>query len=334
MGTHGLPLIGTGDWNDGMNRVGFKGQGESIWLAWFLINCLRSFAQIAERRDDQSRSARYREQADQLSQALEEHGWDGAWYLRAFCDDGTPLGSAKNSECRIDSIAQSWGVISGAADPERARKAMESALDLLVRREDGMILLLTPPFDDGPVDPGYIKGYLPGVRENGAQYTHAATWIVLAAAMLGEGRRAFELFQFLNPIEHTRDPSAVQRYKVEPYVLAGDVFSLPPLTGRGGWSWYTGSAAWLYRVGLESILGLKRAGDCLTLDPCIPPDWKGFEMTYAYRSATYHIVVENPQGREHGVASVSVDGRPCEYGSVTLVDDGQNHNVRVFMGSL
>ena len=189
LGTHGLPLIGSGDWNDGMNRVGVKNQGESVWLAWFLIDCLRSFAQIADTRNDKPRSIRYREQADQLAAAVEKYGWDGAWYLRAFFDDGTPLGSAENRECQIDSIAQSWAVISGAADPRRARKAMESVLDLLIRREEGLILLLTPPFDDGPVDPGYIKGYLPGVRENGAQYTHAATWVVQATALLGAGRR-------------------------------------------------------------------------------------------------------------------------------------------------
>jgi cyclic beta-1,2-glucan glucanotransferase len=316
-----------------MNRVGVKGQGESVWLAWFLIDCLRSFAQIADTRNDNTRSVRYREQADQLSAAIEKHGWDGAWYLRAFFDDGTPLGSAENRECQIDSIAQSWGVISRAADPQRARKAMESVLDLLIRREEGLILLLTPPFDDGPVDPGYIKGYLPGVRENGAQYTHAATWVVQAIALLGEGRRAFELFQILNPIEHARDPSAVQRYKLEPYVVAGDVFSQPPLAGRGGWSWYTGSAAWLYRAGLESILGLRRSGDRLTLDPCIPPEWKGFEISYQYRSATYRITVENPQGLERGIATICVDGRSREDGTILLTDDEQSHDVRVFMGN-
>lgn len=225
-------------------------------------------------------------------------------------------------------------MISGAADPQRARKAFESVLDLLVRREHRVILLLTPPFDDGPVDPGYIKGYLPGVRENGAQYTHAATWVVLAATLLGDGRRGFELFQFLNPIEHTRDPDAVQRYRIEPYVVAGDVFSEPPLAGRGGWSWYTGSAAWLYRVGLESILGFKQSGDRLVIDPCIPPDWRDYQIIYQYRSAKYRISVENPQGLERGVSTIHVDGRLMENGEVTLADDGQDHDVRVFMGSL
>ncbi|HMF38374.1 MAG TPA: glycosyl hydrolase family 65 protein, partial [Isosphaeraceae bacterium] len=333
LGAHGLPLIGSGDWNDGMNRVGAKGQGESVWLAWFLVDCLRSFAQIADTRNDKPMSIRYREQADQLSAAVEKYGWDGAWYLRAFCDDGTRLGSTENRECQIDSIAQSWGVISGAAEPRRARKAMESVLDRLIRRKEGLILLLTPPFDDGPVDPGYIKGYLPGVRENGAQYTHAATWVVLATALLGEGSRAYELFQILNPIEHARDQSAVHRYKLEPYVIAGDVFSQPPHAGRGGWSWYTGAAGWLYRAGLESILGLRRSGDRLTIDPCIPPEWKGFEISYQYRSATYRITVENPQGRERGIATICVDGRPREDATISLTDDGQSHDVRVFMGN-
>jgi cyclic beta-1,2-glucan synthetase len=333
LGPHGLPLIGRGDWNDGMNHVGKDGQGESVWLAWFLIDCLRSFAQIADSRDDKSRSTRYREQADRLSAAIEGYGWDGAWYLRAFFDDGQPLGSSKNRECQIDSIVQSWGVISGAAEPGRARQAMQSVLDLLIRRDPDLILLLAPPFDEDAFDPGYIKGYIPGVRENGAQYTHAAAWVVLATALLGEGRRAFELFQMLNPIEHARDQDTVQRYKLEPYVVAGDVFSLPPLAGRGGWSWYTGSAAWLYRVGLESILGLKRSGDRLTLNPCIPPEWKSFEITYQYRSATYRITVEIPQARQNGVATVSVDGSTCENRTFALHDDGQSHDVSVFLGN-
>jgi cyclic beta-1,2-glucan synthetase len=332
LGAHGLPLIGSGDWNDGMNRVGAQGKGESVWLAWFLIDCLRSFARIADARGDQPRSIRYRAQADKLSAAVEEHGWDGSWYLRAFFDDGTPLGSSKSRECQIDSIAQSWGVISGAADPERGRRAMESVHERLSRRDDGLILLLAPPFDEGPVAPGYIKGYLPGVRENGAQYTHAAAWVVLATALLGDGQRAFELFQTLNPIQHARDRKGVHRYKVEPYVVAGDVFSQPPHIGRGGWSWYTGSAAWLYRVGLESILGLRRSGDRLTLDPCIPPEWKGFVITYRFRSATYRIEVENPHGRVRGIATVCLDGQRCEDATIFLADDGRNHVVRVFMG--
>jgi cyclic beta-1,2-glucan synthetase len=331
LGAHGLPLMGGGDWNDGMNRVGVDGRGESVWVAWFLIDCLRSFAPIAEGRTDLLRSTRYRERADQLAASVERHGWDGAWYLRAFCDDGTPLGSAKGRECRIDSISQSWGVISQAAEPRRARQAMQSVSELLIRRDEGIIVLLAPPFDDGPVDPGYIRGYLPGVRENGAQYTHAAAWVVLATALLGDGGRAFELFQMLNPIEHARDQGGVWKYKLEPYALAGDVISHPALSGRGGWSWYTGSAGWLYRAGLETILGLKRAGNRLTLDPCIPAAWKGFEISYQYRSAIYLISVENPNGQERGIDSILVDGQSSDGAPVTLVDDGQRHNVQVFM---
>jgi cyclic beta-1,2-glucan synthetase len=237
-------------------------------------------------------------------------------------------------ECRIDSIAQSWGVISKAAEPQRARQAMQSVCDLLIRRDEGIILLLAPPFDDGPVDPGYIKGYLPGVRENGAQYTHAAAWVVMATALLGEGGKALELFRMLNPIEHARDQDGVRRYKLEPYVVAGDVFSHPALSGRGGWSWYTGSAAWLYRTGLESILGLKRTRNLLTLDPCIPPEWSGFEIKYVYGSASYLIVVENRRDQGRGIDSVWVDGHQSDAATVTLVDDGQSHDVRVFMHSL
>ncbi len=331
LGPRGLPLIGTGDWNDGMNRVGVEGRGESIWLAWFLIDCLRSFAGIAASRDDQPRVSRYRQQADALGAAVERHGWDGGWYRRAYFDDGTPLGSAQNRECKIDSIAQSWAVISRAGDPARARQAMDAILRHLVRPQEGVILLLTPPFDDAPMDPGYIKGYLPGVRENGAQYTHAATWVVQAAALLGDGQRAFELFQILNPIRHAADPATRDRYKLEPYVLAGDVFSQPPLAGRGGWSWYTGSAAWLYRVGLESILGLRREGNQLTLDPCIPPEWKTFTVRYRFGSASYRITVENPHGKQRGIHAIEIDGGRLEGPSIPLADDGRTHDVRAFI---
>ena len=256
--------MGTGDWNDGMNRVGAEGRGESVWVAWFLIATLRAFADAAEARGDADRAARSRRSAESLRVAVEQHAWDGGWYLRAFFDDGTPLGSARNDECQIDSIAQSWAVISGAADPDRARRALEAVDERLVRREDGLILLFDPPFDAGPLDPGYIKGYLPGIRENGGQYTHAATWVVLAFARLGRGRTAFELFNLLNPIRHADSPEAVDRYKVEPYVVAADVYGRAPHVGRGGWTWYTGSASWLYRVALEAILGFRRAGDRLT----------------------------------------------------------------------
>ena len=270
--------------------------------------------------------------ATQLSAAVEEHGWDGSWYLRAFFDDGTPLGSARGDECRIDSIAQSWAVISGSADPKRAQTAMESVYQHLVRYDDRLILLLAPPFGVGPLDPGYIKGYLPGIRENGAQYSHAATWVVLAMAKLGQGKRGLELFQLLNPIHHAPDRSAVERYKVEPYVMAGDVFSQPPHTGRGGWTWYTGSAAWLYRVGIESLLGLKRSGDRLKLNPCIPSEWTSFSITYRFQSAVYHITTENPDGVESGVVTTLLDDQPVQDATVPLLDDGRRHEVRVVMG--
>ena len=312
LGPHGLPLMGSGDWNDGMNRVGAGGQGESIWLAWFLVDCLRRFAEISVMRQDQVRADRHRDRADATCAAIETHAWDGAWYIRAFFDDGTRLGSARGRECQIDSIVQSWGVISGAAEAVRGRRAMQSVQERLVDLKNGLILLLTPPFDDGEFDPGYIKGYVPGVRENGAQYTHAAAWVVQATAQLGQGRLAFDLYQSLNPVHCSRDHGHMSRYRTEPYVVAGDVYSQPPHLGRGGWTWYTGSAGWLYRVGLGSILGHQRSGNGLTLDPCIPPEWKSFTIRYRFGSTTYHITVENPVGTERGISAITLDGRPCD----------------------
>jgi cyclic beta-1,2-glucan synthetase len=332
LGTHGLPLMGSCDWNDGMNRVGTGGRGESVWLAWFAVDCLRRFAQVSESREDKLRSTRYQEQARALCSAVERHAWDGGWYLRAFFDDGTPLGSIRGAECQIDSIAQSWAVISGGADKERSRKAMQSVGERLVRKEDGLILLLAPPFDDGLLDPGYIKGYLPGIRENGAQYTHAAAWVVQATALLGQGRLAYSQFQILNPINHACSRDGLHRYKVEPYVVAGDVLSSPPHVGRGGWTWYTGSAAWLYRAGLESILGLHRTGNVLGFDPCIPPEWPSFEITYLFRSTTYQISVANPHGLERGLVTVFLDGQHCDSATVSLCDDRQEHRVNVLLG--
>jgi cyclic beta-1,2-glucan synthetase len=332
LGPHGLPLMGSGDWNDGMNRVGKGGKGESVWLAWFLIDTLRRFAEIAEARGDATGSTLDRDRAEALRGAIEEHAWDGAWYLRAFYDDGTPLGSSRGGECQIDSIAQTWAVISGGAEADRARRAMESAHERLVRPGEGIIRLLDPPFGDGPHDPGYIKGYLPGIRENGAQYTHAAVWVAQAAALLGQGSRAHELFRILNPIYHAIDQEAVARYKVEPYVLAGDLYSQPMHLGRGGWSWYTGSAGWLYRIGLESILGLRRTGGALTMDPCIPPQWPGFEITYKHGATTYRIIVENPRHLEWGVAETWLDGQHRHEARIELVDDQRTHEMRVVIG--
>jgi cyclic beta-1,2-glucan synthetase len=331
-GPHGLPLMGTGDWNDGMNRVGAGGRGESVWDGWFLLTCLRRFADLAEARGEAARAASWREQAERLRAAIEEHAWDGAWYIRAYFDDGTPLGSAANDECRIDSLAQSWAVLSGAADPERARRAMAAVDKYLVRRADRLILLFTPPFDRGALQPGYIKGYVPGIRENGGQYTHAAAWVVQAAARLGQGGLAAELFALLNPVRHADTPEGVARYRVEPYVVAGDVYGAPPHTGRGGWSWYTGSAAWLYRAAVESILGLTVSGARLHLDPRIPAAWPGYEIIFRYGSSTYRIAVDNPHGVEHGVETGSLDGAAVAGGAVDLADDGRTHTVRVRLG--
>jgi cyclic beta-1,2-glucan synthetase len=329
VGAHGLPLMGTGDWNDGMNRIGSQGRGESVWLAWFEIANLGQFAAIVESRGDSDRAAILRRRAETLRAAVEANAWDGDWYRRAYFDDGTPLGSAQNAACRIDSIAQSWAVLSDAAEPSRARQAMQSADESLVDREGRLILLFTPPFDDEPIDPGYIKGYLPGIRENGGQYTHAATWLVWGFARLGQGLRAFELLEILNPIRHAQDPQGVDRYKVEPYVVAGDVYGRPPHVGRGGWTWYTGSASWLYRTILEAILGLYRRGDRLIIDPRIPPEWPGFEIAYRFRTTTYRIAVQNPQGVESGNATVWVDDQPQHEAVIPLVDDGRTHEVRV-----
>jgi cyclic beta-1,2-glucan synthetase len=331
-GEHGLPLMGTGDWNDGMNRVGRGGKGESVWNAWFLLTVLRGFADVAERRGDHDRARLFRERAQGLSRAVEAHGWDGHWYRRAYFDDGTPLGSARNDECRIDSVVQSWAVIAGAGDPERARKGMAAVGEQLVRERERLILLFTPPFDQGRLEPGYIKGYLPGIRENGGQYTHAALWVVQATALLGHGDRAAQLLDLVNPVRHTDTPEGVARYRVEPYVLAADVYSNPQHVGRGGWTWYTGSAGWFYRVALETVLGFQVGGNRLSLNPCVPRGWREFEITYRYRSAVYLVRVENPNGVERGVRTVALDGRPVSDGGVELTDDGQRHEVRVQMG--
>ena len=278
VGTHGLPLMGSGDWNDGMNRVGQGGTGESVWLGWFLYTTLGQFLKHVKSRNQMERYQRYREHMESLRKALEQNGWDGDWYRRCYFDDGTPLGSAQNEECRIDSIAQSWAVISGASDNYRMTRAMAAVEEYLIRRGDGLVILFTPPFDKGHLDPGYIKGYVPGVRENGGQYTHAAIWTLIAYCMLGDGERAGELFSLLNPINHSSTRAGLHKYKVEPYVAVGDVYAVPPHTGRGGWTWYTGSAGWMYQSWTESILGFRLEGDKLKIDPCIPRWWREFEI--------------------------------------------------------
>ena len=333
LGSHGLPLMGTGDWNDGMNRVGSGGKGESVWNAWFLLATLKQFAPLADSRGDTERASLCRSRAEGLRAAAEANAWDGRWYLRAFFDDGTPLGSSRDDECKIDSIPQSWATISGAADPDRARQALESVDELLVHPDGGVILLFTPPFDRGKLQPGYVRGYVPGVRENGGQYTHAATWLVLANAMANRGGRAVELFNLLNPVRHALDDKAVARYKVEPYVVAADIYGRSPHIGRGGWTWYTGSASWLYRVGLEAILGFHLRGDRLAIDPKVAPDWPGFTIRYRHKTARYEIQVTNPDGVEHGVRSATLDGEPTEPGTIPLVDDGRSHTIIVVMGA-
>ncbi len=336
VGSHGLPLMGAGDWNDGMNRVGIEGKGESVWLAWFLHTTLWEFAKVAEKRGETGRAEKWRAHVVRLKAAVENSAWDGDWYKRAFFDDGTPLGSASNEECRIDSIAQSWGVISGAAEPRRAARAMAAVEEYLVRRGDGLVLLFTPPFDRTPLDPGYIKGYLPGVRENGGQYTHAALWALIAFAALGEGDKAGELFSILNPINHAATRAGVYRYKVEPYVAAADVYAEAPHVGRGGWTWYTGSAGWMYRAGVEWILGFRFRGAALHMDPCIPRSWPGFSVTFRYHSARYELVVSNPHGATRGVSKITLDGRELEDGVrfVPLADDGSTHSIEVVLGAL
>jgi cyclic beta-1,2-glucan synthetase len=333
VGVHGLPLMGTGDWNDGMNRVGYLGKGESIWLGWFLHTVLWEFAKVADARGERERAERWRVHVSLLKAALEREGWDGEWYRRAYFDDGAPLGSAQNEECRIDSIAQSWGIISGAAEPGRGARAMAAVDHQLIRSADGLILLLTPPFDKTIHDPGYIKGYVPGIRENGGQYTHASTWTAIAFAELGNGDKATELFRFMNPINRSNSRANVQRYKVEPYVVAGDIYAEPPHVGRGGWTWYTGSAGWLYRTGLEWILGFRVRGMILNIDPCIPRNWSGYSIDFRYHSALYKIKVENPSNVSRGVALTEMDGKLLPGApTIPLADDGAVHTIRIVLG--
>jgi len=333
VGVHGLPLMGTGDWNDGMNRVGHEGKGESIWLSWILHTTLFEFSRRAETRGEGARAEKWRLQVGELKAAVERHGWDGDWYRRAYFDDGTPLGSATNKECQIDSIAQSWAVLSGAADPARATRAMAALDQRLIRKADGLALLFTPPFDHTIPNPGYIQGYLPGVRENGGQYTHAAVWAVLAFAALGDGDKAGELFAMLNPIHHGSTRADIQRYKVEPYVMAGDVYAVAPHTGRGGWTWYTGAAGWMYRAGVEWILGFRLRGTTLFMDPCIPRHWPEFELSFRYHSSRYEVKVLNPKRVCKGVQSVEVDGKPVRGGAaILLADDSASHAIRIILG--
>jgi cyclic beta-1,2-glucan synthetase len=327
-GVHGLPLIGSGDWNDGMNVVGEKGKGESVWLGFFLYEVLMQFTEIARLHGDLPFVERCQREAAQLQRNIEKNGWDGEWYRRAYFDDGLPLGSASNPECQLDSIAQSWSVLSGAGDGKRSHMAMEAADKRLVRRDHSLIQLLDPPFDKSNLNPGYIKGYAPGVRENGGQYTHAAIWAAMAFAQLGDSRRAWELLTMINPVNHAKSPEGIETYKVEPYVVAADVYALPPYTGRGGWTWYTGSAGWMYRLIVESLLGLKLEVDKLRFSPCLPADWETFKVHYRYRETIYHITVFQTRTGKGGT-SVIVDGVEQDDKAIPLVDDLQEHSVEV-----
>jgi cellobiose phosphorylase len=320
--------MGSGDWNDGMNMVGAEGKGESVWLGFFLYDVLMQFSEVAGRHGDLSFAERCRSEAAQMRLNIEEHGWDGDWYRRAYFDDGSPLGSINNSECRIDSIAQSWSVLSGAGDAERARMAMEAADKRLIHRDQALIQLLDPPFDKSDLNPGYIKGYVPGVRENGGQYTHAAIWMAMAFAKLGDSRRAWELMNMINPVNHGDSPESIAAYKVEPYVAAADVYAVQPHTGRGGWTWYTGSAGWMYRLIMESLLGLRLEADRLSFVPLLPADWEGFTVHYRYRETVYHIAITRMQIGD-GTTSVTVDGVGQKDKKIILVDDHQEHSVKV-----
>ncbi|MHB8907628.1 MAG: GH36-type glycosyl hydrolase domain-containing protein [Syntrophales bacterium] len=327
-GGHGLPLMGSGDWNDGMNMVGAQGKGESVWLGFFLYDVLRQFTEVARKRGDQPFAEKCEAEAAQVRRNIEQHGWDGGWYRRAYFDDGSPLGSAENPECRIDSIAQSWSVLSGAGDANRARTAMEAADQRLIRRDQALIQLLDPPFDTSDLNPGYIKGYVPGVRENGGQYTHAAIWMAMAFAQLGDSRRAWELMAMINPVNHARSPEAVAIYKAEPYAIAADVYAVSPHAGRGGWTWYSGSAGWMYRLIVESLLGLRLTADRLSFTPLLPAGWNGFTVHYRYRETVYHIAVLRRQVGD-GAPGVTVDGIPQQAETIPLVDDHQEHAVEV-----
>jgi cyclic beta-1,2-glucan synthetase len=330
-GTHGLPLIGSGDWNDGMNRVGQEGRGESVWLGWFLATVLNDFAAVCERRGRGELAGRYRGEARWLGSML-ELAWDGNWYRRAYFDDGTPLGSVLNEECRLDSLTQSWAVISNVAVAERAERAMHAVRAHLVRRDAPVVLLLTPPFDRMAHDPGYIKGYLPGVRENGGQYTHAAIWSVIALARLGMGDEAMELFHMINPINHTRSAELVERYRTEPYAVAADVYAHPMHIGRGGWTWYTGSAGWMYQAAVQELLGIRRRGDTVSIDPCIPSVWPEYTVEWTVGGTRYRFIVLNPEHRSRGVASAALDGIEVDPSAIPLRVDGGEHEVRVMLG--
>ena len=328
LGVHGLPLMGCGDWNDGMNLVGQHGKGESVWLAFFLYDVLTQFMNLARQRGDTATVDKYTIEAGRLRGNIEAHGWDGEWYRRAYFDDGTPLGSAGNSECQIDSISQSWSILSGAGTNGRMAQAMENLERRLVRKDARLIQLLDPPFDKSELNPGYIKGYVPGVRENGGQYTHAAIWTVMAFAAMGDAKRAWELFALINPVTHADTPEAIALYRVEPYVVAADVYAVPPHTGRGGWTWYTCSSSWMYRLITESLLGLRLDVDKLRFTPCLPAGWESFKIHYRYRETIYHITLQN-SGAGRAVKRILLDGHEQPEIWLPLIDDRTDHHAEV-----
>lgn len=332
-GENGLPKIGSGDWNDGFSNVGTKGKGESIWLGFFLYDILNKFIPIMKEKlpnsDVEQQIIKYEQIMQQLKRSLNTNGWDGRWFKRAFMDDGSTLGSMANDECRIDSIAQSWSIISNAGDNDKKFISMESLENHLIDRENGIIKLLDPPFDKGKLNPGYIKSYLPGVRENGGQYTHAAIWVIIAEALLGFGDKATDLYRMINPIEHARTKEACNKYKVEPYVIPADIYGASNLAGRGGWTWYTGSSSWYYKAGIECILGLKIRDGVLSVEPCIPKDWKEYNIKYRWKNSFYNIVVRNFSGKCCGVDKIVLNGKVVD-NAIRLQDNGV-YNIEVIM---
>jgi cellobiose phosphorylase len=328
-GQHGLPLMGCGDWNDGMNLVGEDGRGESVWLAFFLYDVLIQFAELARRHNDTVFAERCLAQAHQLQHNIEQQAWDGQWYRRAYFDDGEPLGSRTNPECQIDSLPQSWSVISRAGNPQRARQAMQAVDGRLVHRDAGLIQLFDPPFDKSSLNPGYIKGYFPGVRENGGQYTHGAIWTAIAFALMGDTDRAWDLFALLNPVHHSATSNQIATYKVEPYVIAADIYAVAPHIGRGGWTWYTGSAGWMYRLLLETLLGVNLEGNQLRLTPSMPRKWSTFTVHYRYRQTPYHIRITRLPSVSPGGNRLSLDGHALAGNTMSLLDDHRDHSVEM-----
>jgi cellobiose phosphorylase len=326
-GSHGLPLMGSGDWNDGMDKVGNEGRGESVWLAFFLFDVLTRFQELSRSRKDLEFADLCQKESIQLKKNIELNAWDGNWYLRAFFDDGTPLGSSKNKECKIDSIPQSWSVISGAGNVNHSRIAMQSAYENLVKNELSIIQLFDPPFNQAIPNPGYIRGYLPGVRENGGQYTHAAIWLIMAAAALEDKQRTYELIQMINPLNHGSTIEGIRKYKTEPYVIAADVYAVENRQGMGGWTWYTGSAGWMYQLLAESFFGLKRTGNRLTFKPCVPDSWKSFEINYRFSETVYRLVFEHDPAAKD--MQVIVDGVSQDSDDLLMANDRISHEVKI-----